>query len=654
MKDIVFLSEQNPHISIKDFELINYLIETHENCIFFVDAETLSILCVNQAACVFLETDKTRILNKNIFDILPFQINNDIKDNIKNCLKNNIKSDVNVSFETEVFNLKFSPFSGGILLSIRKLAQKVDNVDEKNFKLLFENMSSGFIYLKVNFDENGDVINNQIVDINSMFEIFFTVDRNNVIGKSIETVLPQIDSRVFSAINLTAKTGRSRSCNFDYKPNKKYFQVCTYSPRQGYSAVIFNDLKAEIEIRNDLKVKSKISKAFALGYDTNLYRIVLELLLETTKSKHGYIGYLDEEGGIECLARRDDALTLEKNSTNEDRIVIIPEYVTAKSLQTKNQEMGVNVLGHKTLLATPVFDKENNIIGVIGVADSPKGYDLRARNTVQELADYIAPLMLSEIKEREYKRNLVIAKEKAEAGEKLKSNFLGNISHEIRTPAHIIIGNCELLMRQAADNLSKVHQQALNDILLHTQKMVYIVDAIKNLAKIESGQVQCIRIKTNLNSLVDTIKRKWEFEAQHKRLYINVEKGLEGEDAIVMTDSPKLKSILEALVTNGIRFTNLGGVTIKYVLDNDNVIFSVSDTGIGIKPEKHNAIFDPFEQCGSEEEFMRENSGGVGLGLTISKGFANAMGGQIWLESEPQKGSTFYLKIKYEKFKLQG
>ncbi|MBQ9213745.1 MAG: hypothetical protein IJ150_07385, partial [Bacteroidales bacterium] len=73
------MSEQNPHISIKDFELINYLIETHENCIFFVDAETLSILCVNQAASVFLETDKTRILNKNIFDILPFQINNDIK-----------------------------------------------------------------------------------------------------------------------------------------------------------------------------------------------------------------------------------------------------------------------------------------------------------------------------------------------------------------------------------------------------------------------------------------------------------------------------------------------------------------------------------------------------------------------------------------------
>ncbi len=654
MKDIVFLSEQNPHISIKDFELINYLIETHENCIFFVDAETLSILCVNQAASVFLETDKTRILNKNIFDILPFQLNNDTKDNIKNCLKNNIKSDVNVSFETEVFNLKFSPFSGGILLSLRKLAQKVDNVDEKNFKLLFENMSSGFIYLKVNFDENGDVINNQIVDINSMFEIFFTVDRNNIIGKSIETILPQIDSRVFSAISLTAKTGRSRSCNFDYKPNKKYFQVCTYSPRQGYSAVIFNDLKAEIEIRNDLKVKSKISKAFALGYDTNLYRIVLELLLETTKSKHGYIGYLDEDGGIECLARRDDALTLEKHSDNEERIVIIPEDVTAKTLQSKTQEMGVNVVGHKTLLATPVFDKENNLIGVIGVADSPKGYDLRARNTVQELADYIAPLMLSEIKERKYKRNLVIAKEKAEAGEKLKSNFLGNISHEIRTPAHIIIGNCELLQRQAADNLSKVHQQALNDILLHTQKMVYIVDAIKNLAKIESGQVQCIRIKTNLNSLVDNIKRKWEFEAQHKRLYINVEKGLEGEAAIVMTDSPKLKSILEALVTNGIRFTNLGGVTIKYVLDNDNVIFSVSDTGIGIKPEKHNAIFDPFEQCGSEEEFMRENSGGVGLGLTISKGFANAMGGQIWLESEPQKGTTFYLKIKYEKFKLRG
>ena len=621
----------------------------HEDCIFFADNNSFTVIDANQAACALLSVDKNDIIGKKMSEILPFAVNESIANNIKKCQKESTKIDVNITQDTDNYNLKVTAFDDVVVFAVRKLSQSAGSVEEKNFRLLFENMSSGFVYLKVNFDDNGEVVCNEIVDINSMFEMFFSVERQEIIGKQFETILPEIDERVFQAVNLTAKTGRSRSCNFDYNPSKKYFQVSTYSPRQGYTAVIFNDLKAELEIRNDLKVKSKISKAFAMGHNADVYSVVLNLVLEATKSKYGYIGYISRRGDIVCFARNDDDMPIVVDEYGYERLKLKKEFLTSKCIATGKQETRFDFSGHKYLLMTPVSDKNGNIVGIVAVYDAPRGYDLRAKNSVQELADYIAPLMISEVKNRNYKRDLIEAKERAEAGEKLKSNFLKNISHEIRTPANIIMGNCELLLKRA-DYLREEHIPFFNEIYNHTLKLVYIVDAIKNLAKIENNQVSVFKTRTNLNVLVDNVKHKWDFEAQNKELYINVEKTLEGADAIVLVDAQKVKSIIEALVTNGIRFTHTGGITIKYVLEDGNLIFSVTDTGEGIQKERQESIFEPFEQNNKEKDFMRRTSGGVGLGLTISKGFADVMGGEMWLDSEPQKGSTFYLKIKYEKF----
>lgn len=647
-QDIV-LSQTSSQEVIKEGGLVDYLLNTHDDCVFLVDGNTYRVIRANDAACAFLKTDRSVIVGKSIFDILPFTLYENTINNIIKCKNDNTNIDINVKEGEDLFSLKVSPFLDDLFFSVKKLTQKTDSIEEKNFKLLFENMSSGFVYLKVNFDDNGEVVGNEIVDVNSMFEMFFSVERDEILGKRFEDVLPDIDSRAFHAVNLTAKTGRSRSCNFDYSPAKKYFQVSTYSPRQGYTAVIFNDLKAELEIRNDLKVKSKISKAFAMGHSTDVYKVVLELVLETTQSKFGYVGYFSRKGDIVCFARFDNTMPVIVDEEGYERIKLKKDLVSFKCMASGKQTVGYNTGGHRSLLVTPVTDRDGNIIGMIGVSDAPNGYDFRSKSAVQELADYIAPLMISEVKDRNYKRDLIEAKEKAEAGEKLKSNFLKNISHEIRTPANIIMGNCELLQKRV-DYLREEHKPFFNEIYNHTLKLVYIVDAIKNLAKIENNQVTIFKTRTNLNSLLDGVKHKWDFEAENKGLYINVEKALEGDDAVVKIDAQKVKSIIEALVTNGIKFTHTGGITIKYVLENGDLIFSVTDTGEGIQEERQKSIFEPFEQNNKDKDFMRRTSGGVGLGLTISKGFADVMGGEMWLDSAPQKGSTFYLKIEYEKF----
>ena len=623
--------------------LIDYLMETHKDYVFFVRRSDFGIIKANQSANIFLGTDKATVISRNVFDVLPFAVGEDLKESLKSGAAVN----VNITQEADIYNLRAEITEGEILLAVAKLTQKTDSVEERNFRLLFENMSSGLVYLKVNFDENSNITGNEIVDTNSMFEMLFLIDRGKILGKSLNEVLPEIGSGIFQAINLTAKTGRSRSCSVEYKPTGKFLQVCTYSPRQRHTAVIFNDLKAEIDIRNNLKIKNKISKAFALGHDTDLYKVVLDLVLESTKSLYGYIGYISRRGDIISLARRDEYLPVTVDEDGYERLEYNSKYISYKAIESGQQETADTIIGHNRVLMTPVSDSDGKIIGVIGVFDAPRGYDVKAKAGVLELANYIAPMMLSEIKDRNYKRDLIEAKEKAEASVKLKNAILGNISHEIRTASNILESAISLLKRCYTPENSR--DKSYFDMVLNaSQSIVDLVDAIKNMSKIQTNQVVVSKNKTELNPLLETVRRKFEPEAQKKQLYFSIEKGLSDDDAVINADKAKITAVLKSLASNALKYTYTGGITVSYRLENGDLIFSVNDTGIGIRKELHNIIFEPFRQVDGEP--FKRTYGGVGLGLSISKGFVDVMGGKIWLESETGKGSTFYFTIKYEKF----
>ncbi len=260
-------------------------------------------------------------------------------------------------------------------------------------------------------------------------------------------------------------------------------------------------------------------------------------------------------------------------------------------------------------------------------------------NADGEIMSYLG--VKEDITDRKYaEQALIKAKEKAEESDRLKMAFLANISHEIRTPMNGIIGFAELLKN--SELTGEQHKVFIEIIQKSSNRMLETIASLIDISKIEAGQEQLnikeIHIIEHLEYLYNFFKP--EADAKGLRLILNI--GLPEKYASINTDIQKLDSVLVNLIKNAIKFTDTGEIVISCIKKKDCVFFCVKDTGIGIPPEKLEAIFNRFEQVDISSTSGYE---GWGLGLSISKSYVEMLGGKIWLESKPGKGSTFGFSI---------
>ncbi len=253
-------------------------------------------------------------------------------------------------------------------------------------------------------------------------------------------------------------------------------------------------------------------------------------------------------------------------------------------------------------------------------------------------------LLMREISERKkYEHELLAAVKTAEEADKLKSVFLANISHEIRTPLNGILGFCELLDRSAvpSDRCAKYI-----DIIKNSgQQLLRIIDDILDISLIESNLLTINKISFPLNKKINEI---YEFHNLSKKvtekeniMFSCVKSLPDGQDTI-FTDPFRLQQIINNLLRNAFKFTHDGKVEFGYKTVNDEFLFFVSDTGIGIDSEKQKIIFEQFRQG---DESLKRTFGGTGLGLAISKGIVEQLGGRIWLDTPYSEGSRFCFTI---------
>jgi PAS domain S-box-containing protein len=245
-------------------------------------------------------------------------------------------------------------------------------------------------------------------------------------------------------------------------------------------------------------------------------------------------------------------------------------------------------------------------------------------------------------KRKQSELELLNAKEKAEESNRLKSAFLANMSHEIRTPMNGILGFTELLREP---NLTSDDQQDyIQTIQISGARMLNTINNIVDVSKIESGLTKVDINETNINEKIEFTYKFFKPEVELKGLQLLVKKGLPSKEAIIKTDNEKVYGILTNLVRNAIKFTYDGSIEFGYEKKGEYLEFFVKDTGVGIPQKQHQMIFERFRQ-GSENH----NRGyeGSGLGLSIAKSYVEMLGGEIWLESEEGKGSTFYFTIPY-------
>jgi signal transduction histidine kinase len=243
-----------------------------------------------------------------------------------------------------------------------------------------------------------------------------------------------------------------------------------------------------------------------------------------------------------------------------------------------------------------------------------------------------------------YNAELKIAKEKAEESDKLKSAFLANMSHEIRTPMNAIMGFTQLL----PENFDNKHNLEVfsNIINQRCSDLMEILNSILYISRIDSGSMKLNLKECNLDILfgdLDEFFTEYKQKAEKNDIGFTIKKEYDSELSMIITDNEKLKHIFTNLIANAFKFTHEGQVEAGCMNDKDNkLIFYVSDSGVGIPLDRQSIIFDRFTQLNNG---ISSNLGGTGLGLTIVKGLIDLLGGKIWIESKPGKGSTFYFTI---------
>jgi len=294
------------------------------------------------------------------------------------------------------------------------------------------------------------------------------------------------------------------------------------------------------------------------------------------------------------------------------------ERVERESISQKKNGMLIDV----SILVTPIFIN-GQIVGAYGIYR-----DITERKRIE--------------------KSLIIAKEKAEESDRLKSAFLSNMSHEIRTPMNAILGFSSLL--SDGDSTPEERSEYIEIIKDRGNDLMRIISDIIDVAKIESGQLK-INIKDcKINYLLEDILTVFnQMKKKQEKQQVELATSLENPDSefTILTDPQRLRQVITNLIENALKFTESGSVRFGYTLKEDpgigkSIIFFVEDTGIGIPSDMLNVIFERFRQV---DDSHTRKYGGTGLGLTICKNLVHLMGGNLSVASEVGKGTRFTITL---------
>lgn len=245
---------------------------------------------------------------------------------------------------------------------------------------------------------------------------------------------------------------------------------------------------------------------------------------------------------------------------------------------------------------------------------------------------------------KQMEAELINAKEKAEENDRLKSAFLANMSHEIRTPLNSIIGFSELLADPDFEQEQK--DEFIRTIVDNGNSLLIIISDIMDFSMLEAGQMKIRKEVISTKMLLKELLIDFGKKASQKGIELHLDESSPMPDVMIENDSYRIKQIFSNLIGNALKFTNEGYIEIGYRIENESIEFHVKDTGIGIAPEYHQAIFERFRQIDTAKT---RKYGGNGLGLAISKNLVELLGGNIWVESVPDNYSKFFFTIPLNK-----
>ncbi len=332
-----------------------------------------------------------------------------------------------------------------------------------------------------------------------------------------------------------------------------------------------------------------------------------------------------------------DQLPSFMNKFRNSEIVYIPD-LSALPDELKSERDILEPQGIKSLIVVPI-EIAGELFGLVGF-DSVK--ELRTWNKDEiSLLKVLSQIFASVIKRKQANEELIAARDRAEEASRVKSTFLANMSHEIRTPLNGILGFAELLHSEFEDPVI----QRYSDIILSSgNRLLQTLSQILDLSRVESGKLDLMIESVNVNQAIDDVIFLFSATAKKKGLFIERQHG--GPHLVLRLDDQLFRNSLTNLISNAIKFTNQGGITIstgEELLNGRRFgTIRVADTGIGIPEKYFDSIFEDFKQV---SEGMKRNYEGTGLGLSLTKKFVQLSGGTIRVESMKDFGATFILSF---------
>jgi signal transduction histidine kinase len=260
-----------------------------------------------------------------------------------------------------------------------------------------------------------------------------------------------------------------------------------------------------------------------------------------------------------------------------------------------------------------------------------------------EIHKNLIAVIFEDITERRQKDLKILNdKENAEKNDRIKNDFISNLSHEIRTLMNGILGFTKFLNDP---NLAEVKRKHYISIIQNSgHQLLRTIDDLIEISKITSNQVAAIKKEVCLNNLLLELFTIFDLKAKENNTPLYLRKGLSDKESFILTDPAKLNNIISNLLENALKFTTEGSIEFGYTITDENLELYVKDTGIGIKLSRQKSIFDRFTQ---EEREIKNHFGGLGLGLSIAKENTKLLGGKITVESKKGKGATFFVTIPY-------
>jgi PAS domain S-box-containing protein len=492
---------------------------------------------------------------------------------------------------------------------------------EGKYRLLFENANEA-IYI---------VQNEKLVFTNPACEQLTGISKDNLIGISISDFVDENDKEHllkhhYDLINGITQNQNSIFTIINQEGLKKHLSINSVlinwnglPATLNFGTDITDRKKAEEELMAQRQIYEQILEQSLAGYWDWDIPTGYEYLSPTFKKMFGY-----EDDEIENRAE-----SWQKLIFSEDLPFVYEEF--DKHIESKGKIPYYNEVRY--------HHKNGSIIWVI------------CTGKVTEWDDNGKPMRMIgchiDITARKHiEQELNRAKEKAQESDRLKSAFLANMSHEIRTPMNGILGFAEIL--KDPDLTGDQQQEYIKIIEKSGNRMLNIINDIVDISKIEAGLMKVNLTESNINEQIEYIYTFFKPEVEAKGMKLLFNTTLSAQEATILTDREKVYAIFTNLVKNAIKYSREGSIEIGYkiveTLHATSLQFYVKDTGIGIRLNRQEAIFERFIQADITDKMARQ---GAGLGLAITKSHVEMLGGKIWVESREGEGSTFYFTLPY-------